>query len=84
MTVDGLQRFEHVFAFVGWKQSHPQMDWFGTSVVVCSDVFECLSPCSFIPVQRIACRAHALISVNFSNMVEKVFIACPLPLRFFV
>ena len=47
------------------------MDWFGTSATVCSDMFE---SCSFIPVQRIACRcAHALISVNFGAMVETFY-----------
>ena len=84
-TEEGLLCLKHVFAFVRWKQTHPLMDWFGTSATVCSNMFESLYPCNFIPVQRISCRcAHALISVNFGHMVETVFIACPLPLRFCV
>ena len=83
-TANGLQNFEHVFAYVFWKQSHPQIDYFGTSATVCSNISEPLSPC-FIPVQRIACWcAHELISVDFNGLVETVFVACPVPLRFCV
>ena len=84
-TADGFQNYEHVFAYVLWKQAHPQIDYFGTSATVCCNISEPLGPCCFIPVQRIACRcAHALISVDFNGVIETVFVACPVPLRFCV
>ena len=41
------------FAYVLWKQKHPQHDWFGNSAIACFDLFEPQSCCNFLPVQRI-------------------------------
>ena len=73
----------HVFAYVEWKQLHPNYDWFGTSATVCIDAFENSSSSNFIPVQRIACRcAHLLAPIEFPNIHETVFIASPIPIHY--
>ena len=73
----------HVFAYVNWKQNHPNVDWFGISSTVCLDMFENESCSSFIPIQRISCRcAHVLTEINFDNCIETVFIACPVPIHY--
>ena len=84
-TISDIRDYEHVFAYVHWKKKHPQCDWFGSSAIVYIDIDEPLSSKCFIPVQRIACRcAHAVIPVDFNGIVETVFVACPLPIRFCV
>ena len=70
-----FQDYEHVFAYVHWKQKHPQNNWFGTFAIVCVDIDEPLSPTCFIPVQRNACRcAYAVIPVDFDGTVESVLL----------
>ena len=78
----GFQPHEHVFAYVYWKKFHPESNWFGISAVVCLNMFEPIGPPCFIPVQHIACRcAHVVHSVQISGIVERVFIACPIPIK---
>ena len=77
----------HLFAFVYWKKTHPQYNWFGVSATVCSDLFEEEGACCFIPVQRIGARcAFASLPTEFrssnSSIAETVFIACPIPVAF--
>lgn len=77
------KNLEHIFACVYWKQKHPREDWFGISATVCVNMFEPLSACNFIPIQRINKKcAHCVIDVDFFGTVESVFIACPLPFKY--
>lgn len=78
-----LQKVLHLFAYVEWKQRHPNFDWFGISATVCINMFENSSSSNFIPVQRIACRCtHVLAPIDFPNIRETVFIASPIPIRY--
>ena len=73
---------EHVFAYVKWKRFHPHYDWFGISATVCTNDFE---SSSFIPIQRIACRcAYLVMPVQFDTHTENCFVACPIPIRYFL
>ena len=79
------EKAEHIFAYVKWKKVHPFCDFFGLSATVCIDLFEPPGVCSFLPVQRIACRAaHAVMQVNFGSLKESVFVACPIPIYFYL
>ena len=74
---------EHIFAFVLWKKLHRNRDFFGISAQVCSTTSETPSPCSFLPVLRIACKcAHLVTDVNMFGSKEHVYIAIPIPLKF--
>jgi len=61
-------REEHVFAYVLWKVTHAHYDWYGVSATVCANMFENISSCCFLPVQRIGCRcAHVIMPVEFGD-----------------
>ena len=76
------ENVEHAFAYVKWKKLHPKFDWFGQSATVCINDTE---ESNFLPVQRISCRcAHVLLPVKFETHEENVFIACPLPIRYYM
>ena len=72
------------FACVHWKQRHPNEDWFGNSATVCFDMYESPSVFSFIPVQIIAnkCAYCNLTLEIIPNVPEKLFVACPVPVRY--
>ena len=74
--------WDHVFAYVLWKQRHPHEDWFGASATVSSDLFETTGACCFLPVQRIAYMcAYAKFPIQFGpHFDEQVFVSCPTPL----
>ena len=75
-SISESKKVKHLFAYVEWKEHHSNVDWFGASATVCTDMYR---DSSFIPAQRIACRcAHALMPVNFGT----VFVASPLPIRY--
>ena len=77
-----VQHIEHIFAYVLWKKQHMQYDYFGKSVIICENVNDTTGPCNFIPVQIIAYRcAHLQMKIKLEDYEEKVFIACPLPIR---
>lgn len=72
------QKFEHILAYVQWKQKHQNEDWFGISTTVCCTSHEPASACSFIPVERIhSVCAHALLNVEIGTLCESVFVAVP-------
>ena len=74
---------DHVFAYVKRKQCHFHSDWFGVSATVCTDSFESPSPCCLLPVQRIACRCASIrMLVDFGDISETGFIACPIVLKY--
>ena len=74
-----------MFAYVRWKQFHPYKTWYGASATVCIDMFEEQRSCRFLPVQRIACRcAYIVLPVTFGDMVETVFIACLISIKYSV
>ena len=76
-------RMEHFFACIYWKERHPREDWFGISATVCVNMFEPLSTCNFVPVQRIASKcAHCVLDVDFCGTKETVFVACPIPIKY--
>ena len=77
-----IQSIQHIFAYVLWKKQHTQYDYFGKSAIVCENVNDATGPSNFIPVQRIAYRcAHLQMKIKLEDYEEKVFIACPLPIR---
>ena len=74
---------KQVFAYTLWKQRHPQEDWFGISATVCVNMFESVSMCSYVPVERIASKcAHSVLEVDFGHIKHSVFVACPLPIKY--
>lgn len=82
-TATDINKEEHIFAYVRWKELHPCYDFYGVSATVCIDMFHASSCCCFLPVQRIACRcAHVIMPVNLNSVTETVFIACPVPLKY--
>jgi len=83
LTHSGADNEKHIFAYVKWKQLHRNRNHFGKSATVCEDLFEPDDACCFLPIQRIACRcAFAVMPVNFSDITETVFIACPVELNY--
>lgn len=67
----------HLFAYVKWKDLHRKFDWFGTAATVCESTSESCS--NFLLVQRIARRcAYVSMPVNFGDLIENVFITCPI------
>jgi len=78
-----LIKEEHIFAYVLWKQMHPHFNWYGVSATVCVDMFESVGSCCLLPVQRIGHRcAYTIMPVNFGDITETVFFACPIPLSY--
>ena len=74
----------HLFAYVSWKKQDPHYNWFGISATVCSELEEESGACCFIPVQRIGSRcAFSLLPVDFPTHSETVFIACPIPIKYY-
>jgi len=81
---DNSNNTEHVFTCIRWKKLHEHYDWYGTSAIICENEFESFSPCCYLPVQRIFYRcAHVTMPVNSSNIIGNVFIACPIPLKYY-
>lgn len=75
-------KIEHIFAYAYWKQKHVKEDWFGISGTVCKNTFESLSMSNFLPVEHIANKcAHCVTDIDFDQIRETVFIACPLPFK---
>ena len=72
------------FAYVFWKQKHPQEDWYGNSALVCFDMFEPHSPCNFIPVQWIAKKCASCVHnlEIIPSVQENVFVACPISIKY--
>lgn len=78
-----ILKSEQVFACTYWKQRHPQEEWFGMSSTVCLNVFEPVSMCSFMPVERIANKcAHCVADIDFDGTKQTVFVAISLPVKF--
>ena len=74
---------KHVFAYVRWKELHCYHDWYGSSATVCANMFEYPAACCYLPVQRIACRCASIVMpVDFNELTETVFIACPIALKY--
>ena len=76
------ENIEHVFAYVYWKKQHSNESWFGTSAVVCTDLFD-LNMNPFLPVQRIANRcAHATLKVKLDSYTHNSYVVCPIPVKY--
>ena len=65
-----------LLAYVMWYQTHPNSDYFGQPLkVCCKDLFEQLSPTTFLPFQRIQSKfVPAFQRVNG----EDVLVVCPM------
>ena len=75
----------HIFAYVKWKESHEHHSWYGVSATICSTMFEIPAACCFLPVQRIFCRcAYIIMAVNFPEILETVFVACPVSPKYYL
>lgn len=69
----------YTMACVQWMNNHQYALHYGISAVVCCNSFCERSLCSYIPVLRIAAKcANCLTTIDN----EKVFVACPIPLKF--
>ena len=80
--MNGEKREEHVLAYVKWKKRHPHYDWFGLSATVCINSYESES-FSILPIKRIARKcATIVLPIDFGDLSETVFIACPIPLNY--
>ena len=76
---------QHILAYVTWKQQHSRSDLFGTSATLCVNMDEQPSMCSFLPIQRIhSICAHCVLDVNSHGLNETVFVAVPVPMKFFL
>ena len=78
-----VRESEHTFAYIKWKQSHANQDWFGISATVCVDLDEPFSMCSFMAVQRLysVCASTILNNININGFPESVFVAVPIPIK---
>lgn len=72
------------YAYVLWKQQHPNQYWFGHSAIICFNTFEPSSPCNFIPVQRIAkkCAFGILTLEVMPDIRENLFVASPVCIKY--
>ena len=77
---DTMQPKEVYLAHVQWFQEHPRRDFFHSSVIVSSTLFESSSPASFIPVSRITARCAVLneLTFKFDYGEDRVCLAIPL------
>ena len=75
-----VKESEHIFAYIKWKQFHPNQDWFGISATVHLNMNEVFSICSFLPVQRISSKcAFSVIDVDINGIIESVFCSSSYP-----
>lgn len=75
------QKKTHIFCRVLWYQYHNYKDFFGSSAVVCTKLFEVEGPVCFLPLTRVSNRCAAgEIKVDFGPPLgnDHVFIAIPL------
>ena len=73
------ERVDHVFAYVTWKKTHPNHDFYGVTSIVSSTLNE--TPA----VQRISnVAAHAIITIDFGTIKESVFVTTPIPLSYYL
>ena len=66
----------HIFGQVLWYQYHNYPDYFGSSAIVSTKLFEMEGPCCFLPLTRIANRCAAgEIEIDFPQPfgTNKVF-----------
>jgi hypothetical protein len=81
----GTKKVEHVFAYVLWKQIHPNSDFYGVTNTVSCDLFETPAACCFLPVQRIATlAAHVVITLDVGTVEEPIYVTSPLPIAYYL
>ena len=76
---------QHLFCRVRWCQYHIYPEFFGSSAIVCTNLFEVEGPCCFLPLSRVSNRCAARdIEVDFDPPfgTDRVFVAIPLPFNF--
>ena len=79
------ERVDHVFAYVKWKKTHPNHDFYGVTSIVSSTLNEIPAACCFVPVQRICnLAAHAIITIDFGTIKEPVFVTTPIPIMYYL
>ena len=79
------EKVDHVFAYVKWKQTHPNHDHYGLTSTISSTLFEIPAACCFLPVQRISnLAAHAVITIDFGIIKEPVFVTTPIPISYYL
>lgn len=75
----------HILCQVEWCIQHEEKNWYGVSATVCTLMKHAINSCSFLPVQRIACRcAHGQqdIIIPPNHCYEKVLVAIPICLKY--
>ena len=85
-TANEISQVEHIFAVVKWMKRHSNPNFYGTSATVSSNEYEQSSMCSFLPVQRISyLAAHSVHAIEVAgNVKEKVFVAAPIPIDYYL
>lgn len=70
---------EHIFAYVYWYKKHREYNWFGSSAIICTLEYECDSPYSLIPIQRISSVClYGKMKITFpNNVTETILVATP-------
>ena len=82
---DKTEELTHIFCRINWFIKHNQERYYGSSALLCKDITYAESACSFIPIQRIACRcAYGRLDVVIPPYCtsEKVFVAIPIQLKY--
>ena len=80
-----VKKQTHILCRVQWHQFHSHPNHFGSSAVVCTDIVEVDSPCSYLPLKRIRNRcASGELKVDFGYPLgnETVLVAIPLPFSY--
>ena len=75
----------HIFCRVQWYQYHNYPEYFGSSAIVCTNIYEVEGPCCFLPLARVSNRCAAgEIEIDFDPPLgtDKVFVAIPLPFNY--
>ena len=75
----------HIFCRVLWYQYHNYPEYFGSSAIVCTKLYEVEGPCCFLPLARVSNRCAAgEIAIDFDPPLgtDKVFVAIPLTFKF--
>ena len=85
MDADKELKKTHIFYTLLWYQYHSYPEYFGSSAIVCTKLYEVEGPCCCLSLARVSNRCAAgEIEIGFDPPLgtDKVFVAIPLPFNF--
>ena len=85
MKNDSVNEITHIFCRIEWYVKHTQARWYGSSATLCTTITYASTPCSFMPIQRIAHRcAYGKLDIVIPphHSSEKVLVAIPVHLKY--